>query len=148
MLSCFLAFLCHLLSSLLSRCHHLRDTTLRRCCLLRHFQLVTDGYPLSRTNELRKIGVESMIWESCHCQRFAFIIFAPIALRQRNTQYVGSLYRIILVGLVEITAAKQKNGIRMLFLQVKILLDKGRDSSLDCLFFFLLFFPLFFLFFP
>lgn len=81
-----------------------------------------------------------MIWESCHCQRLAFIILAPIALCQRNTQYFGCLHRIILVGLIEVTAAKQKNGIRMLLLQVKILLDKGRDSSLDSLFILLFFF--------
>ena len=69
---------------LLRRCNGLGDTTLGG--FLRCLYLVADSNTLTGTDELRKIGVESKLRETCHCERLAVTILGLATHAKSNAQ--------------------------------------------------------------
>ena len=79
--------------------------------LLRVFQLVAYRYALTRPDEFRQIGIQSMMRESCHLGRARRT--AIVASCQRNAEYTGCLHRIFAVSFVEVTATEEQQRFGM-----------------------------------
>ena len=91
--------------------------------------LVADGYTLTGTDKFRQIGVEGMVWETCHAQGRTVFLFALGVAREGDAQDVGGFDGIVLVGLVEVTATEQEHRIRVLLLQVVVLTEDRRHDD-------------------
>ena len=69
------------------------------------------------TDNLRQIGIESMVRESCH---ITLTFRAARPLGERDAQHVGAYLCVVLVGLIEISTAEQKHRIGVLRFQFLI----------------------------
>ena len=103
--------------------HQFGDTTLHE--LLRQlgvFQLVTDGHTLAGPDELWQIGVQRMVRKSGH---LVALVITIVAMGQRDAQNLRCSDSIVTICLVEVTTAKQQQGLRVLCLEVEKLLHHG-----------------------
>ena len=80
--------------------------------LLGVFQLVADGHAPPGPDELGQVGVEGMVGEPRH-RRLAAVA-AVVALGEGDAQDAGSHHGIVAVGLVEVAAAEEQQGVGML----------------------------------
>ena len=79
-------------------------------------------YTLASTNQLRQIGIQCVMGESGH---LVALVIAVITVGQRDAQNLRCRDSIVAVCLVEVTAAKQQQGLRVLRLEVEKLLHHG-----------------------
>ena len=90
--------------------------------LLGILQLVADGHSLARPDELGQIGIEGVMGESGHLGAYRSAI---VSLGQRDAEYARCLNGVVAIGLVEVAAAKQHEGVGMLGLQREKLSHHG-----------------------
>ena len=91
--------------------------------LLRVFQLVAYGHAPARPDEFGQVGVECVVGKAGHF-RFA-AESAVVAFGERNAQDVGRNDGVMTVGLVEVAATKQQDGVGMLVLHREKLFHHG-----------------------
>ena len=85
-------------------------------------QLVANGHPETRLDQLGQIGVERVVRKSGE-GRFTLGARAPFC--QDDSQYSRGYFRIFPECLIEVPDPKEKNGIRILGLDAIVLLHQG-----------------------
>ncbi len=106
-----------------ARRHQFGDAALHQfLCQFRVFELVADGHAFTCTNQFRQIGVEGMVRKTSHGNAAGRRACHARPLRERDSQNVGSDDGIVVVGLVEVAATEQQDGIRVFRLEVVELL--------------------------
>ena len=87
------------------------------------FELVADGHAVSGADELGQIGVQGVMGKSRHLRGGSrTLVVAP---REGDAQDLRSRHGVLAVGFVEVAAAEEQNGVRVLRLQVVKLFHHG-----------------------
>ena len=74
--------------------------------LLWVFQLVAYSHTLASSDELRQIGIEGVMRESCHLRTTSRT--AIVSAGQRDAEHFGSLYRIFAISFVEVATTEKQ----------------------------------------
>ena len=99
--------------------YQFRDTPLHQFLgCLRVFQLVTDGYASSGTDQFRQISIQGMVRKSCHFYRLSLSVRT---FGERNTQYFCCGNGILRISFVKVSTPEQHDCIRVFSLQIEIL---------------------------
>ena len=121
----------HMLIDGHSRGHHLGDATFHQSLgRLRVFQLVADGHTQSCPHQSGQIGVEGVIGKAGHLCAEGGTVVAP---GKRDAEDARGIHRIFTIGLIEVTAAEEQQGIRIFGLEVvELLHHRGEHRVFLC----------------
>ena len=99
--------------------HQLDDAALDQLLgEFRVFELFADGHFQACPHQLGQIGVQGMVGEPRHGLFGGGTVVPP---RQNDAQHLGRFYRVLAVGLVEVTHPEQKDRIGILRLEGVVL---------------------------
>ena len=94
------------------------------------FELIAYRHAFSGANELRQIGVESMVRETGH-RRVAGVA-SIVAFGEGDAENLRGHDGIVAIGLVEVTTAEEQQGIGMFGLEREELLHHRRECRIFC----------------
>ena len=94
------------------------------------FQLVADGHTSSCPNQFRQISVQGVVGKSCHFGDIAATTVIPLG--KGDAENARRDDGIFTIGLVEVAATKQQQGIGMLCLEAEELFHHGGKPLVFC----------------
>jgi len=88
----------------------------------RIFDLLSDGHPEPRIEQLSEIAIKGVVWDPAH--RCVYGVVLPAA-GEGDTEYRGGLLRILEEELVEVSHAVEQQRRTRLFLEIEVLAQHG-----------------------